>query len=160
MDRKKRRGLAVVIGAAFVLTSCLSAQRAQARPCYQNPIARARGVNGETVLCVAVGQSVSLTAVYSGAYSYDPDNGTPQPGRGISIFEWVVDGQCVYGQTIGHVFDSPGEKEVPLTVWDDEPPPYQGTANDAITVWVVAIDLDAGLSEGEEDNPGLYVNVN
>ena len=101
MQTKKRAELAVVIGAAFVLTLCLSAQRAQARPCYENPIARARGTSGQTELCIAVGQSVSLTAVYSGAYSYDPDNGAPYAGRGISDYDWDMgDGAELDGSSI------------------------------------------------------------
>lgn len=160
MQTDKARQIIVVIGAAFVLTLCPSAHRAHARPCYTNPVAKARGINGETVLCIAVGQSVSLTAVYSGAYSYDPDNGTPSPGRGISLFEWFVDGQWDCGQTISHQFNRAGEEEVLLKVWDDEQPPYQAIATDAITVWVVAVNVDAGLSEEEEENPGLYVPVN
>lgn len=108
-----------------------------------------------------MGQSVSLTAVYSGAYSYDPDNGVPYPGKGITDYDWdMSDGAYLDGSSIVHEYAEPGEYGVLLRVWDDDPYPYRSFDDEWITVWVVDVDVYAGLTEQYEESPGLYINAN
>ena len=45
-------------------------------------------------------------------------------------------------------------------MWDDDPYPYRAFDDEWITVWVVAVNVNAGLTEEGEENPGLYINVN
>lgn len=61
---------------------------------------------------------------------------------------------------MAHEYSEPGEYGVLLRVWDDDPYPYRASHDDWITVWVVDVDVFAGLTEQAEENPGLYINVN
>lgn len=105
---------------------------------------------------------MSLTAHYCGAYSYDTDNGPPYyAGKGITDYDWDMgDETFLDGSSVVHEYSEPREYGVELTVWDDEPDPCRMCDKHTITVWVVTVDVEAGLSGEEKQNPGLHVNVN
>jgi hypothetical protein len=108
-----------------------------------------------------VGQTVKV----DGYDSYDND----ENGYRIDVWEWGVfkwNGSEFVYQSYSDTFTSdeyftlwdPGVYQIKLYVRDDEE--YWSSSYDYCYIYVVKVDIAAGLTETDELNPGLYINAN